>query len=98
MWACAFDFKGHPYVIEVPVLESKKLFTVVEKAVSKEELGRIRNAVGFRTRIEKDCRVLFDTRDAAIQAKIADLNASHADFLKKATEVLQKVEAVQAIL
>lgn len=100
MWACAFPLGNddQPYVVEVPVLESKKLYTVTEKALDKEQLSRVRSAVGFRTRIEKDCRILFDAPDAAIHAKIAELNEEHAHLLRKAQKVLQKVEAVQSLL
>lgn len=97
MWACGFDGNGQPFVVEVPVMESKKLYTVVEKGLTGEQKSRVGRAVGFRLRVEKDCRILFDTPEAAVKAKIDHLNDVHAGLLHNAQEVLKQVEAITSL-
>lgn len=96
MWACGDDWEGQPFVVLVPVKESAKMFVLDEDRLPANDRP-IRKALDFKRHVSKQERVLFPTREAAIQARIQALQLEHDRFISQAVKISDKIEALKAL-
>jgi len=82
------------FPVELTVGETKLLFLVYEK----NNLGHwkhIPSCLGYRTRLSKTDKRLFERRHDAIDATINQLIESREQHLKRAEEILEEVRQLR---
>jgi hypothetical protein len=90
---------GDTYIpVQVNGRETKLQFLVLEKDNDKANWRRISSCLGYRTRLSKGDRRLFETKEAAIQGKLNDIIATQDGLKAKLAELDKDFWKLKAML